>query len=96
MSYEDGQSNVLLNTPSRALWIGNVSNEITEDDLYQEFVQFGDIESIRMLRAKTCAFVNFFTEESALKALHTMQGKVLANMPIKLNFGKVRFLFMLQ
>lgn len=88
MSFDD-QPNVILNTPSRALWIGNVSNEITEDDLYQEFVHFGDIESIRMLRAKTCAFVNFYTEDSALKALHSMQGKVLANMPIKLNFGKL-------
>mmetsp|Transcript_26839 Transcript_26839/g.37798 ORF Transcript_26839/g.37798 Transcript_26839/m.37798 type:complete len:575 (+) Transcript_26839:89-1813(+) len=90
MSFDsDGQPTIILNTPSRALWIGNVSNDITEDDLYQEFAQFGDIESIRMLRAKTCAFVNFYTEDSALKALHSMQGKVLANMPIKLNFGKL-------
>jgi RNA recognition motif-containing protein len=79
---------IVLNKPSRALWIGNISNEVTEDDLWREFQVFGEIESVRLLRPKTCAFVNFMQLEDATHALHTLQGKLLGNMAIKINFGK--------
>jgi len=78
----------VLNSPSRALWIGNVSDKITEDELKREFEQFGKIESIRVLRNKTCAFVNFMNVEEASAALQALQGKKLGNMAIKINFGK--------
>jgi RNA recognition motif-containing protein len=72
------------------LWIGNISNEVTEEELLAEFERFGKIESIRVLRNKTCAFVNFTTVEEASAALQDLQGKKLGNMAIKINFGKVR------
>jgi len=78
----------ILNAPSRALWIGNISDEVTEEDLYLEFSQFGEIESVRLLTHKTCAFVNFMTVDDATNALHALQGRELGNMPIKINFGK--------
>jgi RNA recognition motif-containing protein len=78
----------VLNAPSRALWIGNISDEVTEEDLYIEFSQFGEIESVRLLTHKTCAFVNFMTVDDATNALHALQGRELGNMPIKINFGK--------
>jgi len=84
----NSENSFILNTPSRALWIGNISDEVTEDDLYLEFSQFGEIESVRLLTHKTCAFVNFMTVEDATNALHTLQGRELGNMPIKINFGK--------
>jgi len=77
-----------LNSASRALWIGNISDEVTEDELLSEFQRYGTIESIRVLRQKTCAFVNFMTAEEASNALHALQGKKLGNMAIKINFGK--------
>lgn len=80
--------NIVLNNPSRALWIGNVSEEVTEDDLKKEFEIHGTIESIRLLRNKTCAFVNFSKVEEASTALHSLQGKKLGSMAIRINFGK--------
>jgi len=82
------ESNFVLNNPSPALWIGNVSEQVTEDELRAEFEQFGKIDSIRLIRPKTCAFVNFSNVEEASNALQTLQGKKLGNMAIKINFGK--------
>lgn len=81
-------NNFALNTPSRALWIGNISDEVTEDILFTEFSKYGEIESVRLLTHKTCAFVNFMNVEDATSALHALQGYELGNMPIKINFGK--------
>lgn len=80
----------ILNQPSRALWIGNVSNNVVEEDLVREFEQFGKIESVRLLRSKTCAFVNYLRLEDAQRALEALQGKVMGDMAIKINFGKVK------
>jgi len=79
---------LVLNQPSRALWIGNISDKVQEHDLYQEFSKFGQIESVRLLTHKTCAFVNFMAVEDATKALMALQSKDIGGMPIKINFGK--------
>ncbi|PRP85893.1 hypothetical protein PROFUN_06167 [Planoprotostelium fungivorum] len=80
---------VSLNKPSRALWIGNISATVTEDDLKNAFSTFGEIESVRSLKAKTCAFVNFVNTEDAQNALQSLQGFVMGDMPIKINFGRL-------
>jgi len=85
---KSNEGNFVLNQPSTALWIGNVSEQVTEEELRAEFEQYGKIESIRLIRNKTCAFVNFNSIEEASAALHALQGKKLGNMAIKINFGK--------
>lgn len=77
-----------LNAESRALWIGNVSDTVTEADIAVMFRSFGAIESVRTLRAKTCAFVNFILLRNARNALETMQGVELAHHRLRINFGK--------
>jgi RNA recognition motif-containing protein len=81
--------NFPLNQASRALWIGNVSDDVDEEYLLREFEAFGEIESVRLLREKTCAFVNFVHMNDAVNALHALQGKKFGSMTIRINFGKV-------
>jgi hypothetical protein len=77
--------------PSRSLWIGNVDESVTEENLREEFAKFGEIESVRLLTAKTCAFVNFTDVENAVKALQELNGVTVGNVAIKVNFAKVLF-----
>lgn len=49
------------------------SDTVTEADIAVMFRSFGAIESVRTLRAKTCAFVNFILLRNARNALETMQ-----------------------
>eukprot|EP01114_Cavostelium_apophysatum_P018593 TRINITY_DN5787_c0_g1_i1.p2 TRINITY_DN5787_c0_g1~~TRINITY_DN5787_c0_g1_i1.p2 ORF type:complete len:451 (-),score=78.33 TRINITY_DN5787_c0_g1_i1:190-1542(-) len=79
---------MVLNVPSSALWIGNIGETLTEEELYSEFAQHGPIESVRLLKHKTCAFVNFVKVEHAVIALNATQGKVVGTTALKINFGK--------
>jgi hypothetical protein len=42
---------------SRSLWVGNIDHHVTSQDLYATFGQYGNIETVRMLYEKDCAFV---------------------------------------
>lgn len=44
----------LQNSPTRALWVGALPENITSYDLVSLFEQFGTIESVRVLSHKGC------------------------------------------
>ncbi|XP_040893094.1 hsp70-Hsp90 organizing protein 1-like isoform X2 [Toxotes jaculatrix] len=57
----------------RSLWVGNITLEVTEKDLWDLFRMFGEIESIRVLHERFCAFVNFRNANMAASALERLQ-----------------------
>ncbi len=73
---------------TRSLWVGNVDPTLNEDDLAGIFSQFGDIESIRMLPDKECAFINYTTVQSAMDARNQMQGGRVGSCIVKVGFGR--------
>ncbi|CEJ02622.1 hypothetical protein RMCBS344292_16622 [Rhizopus microsporus] len=78
-------------TPSRALWLGNISPSVKVSDLYQQFSSYGHIESARILSDKDCAFVNFESIESALAAKEDLEGRwgsKVKGSVVKVGFGK--------
>jgi len=77
------------NAPSRNLWVGNVSANVTEDMLREEFSKYGTVISIRVLHPKNCAFVNYNSEDEATAARNALQGKMLGDRPLRINFGRV-------
>lgn len=68
---------------SRSVWIGNLGPEVTSDLLMLHFNVFGPIESCRVLEAKNCAFVNFYSTEAAVIAKIKMNGILIGNSIIK-------------
>ncbi len=64
---------------SKNLWIGNVSGDVTEDMIRERFAAYGRIESIKLLPAKNCAFVNFDNVESATNAKRQLSGQYLGS-----------------
>lgn len=78
-------------TPSRALWLGNVNPSLSVPDLHKMFARYGHVESARILSDKECAFVNFENVESALAAkedLVNRLGSKVAGSVVKVGFGK--------
>lgn len=75
--------------PSRSLWIGNIDSSLTCDDLYSAFAKFGQIDSIRLLPDKECAFVNYVNIDNAVDARDTLQGKSIGSSMIKIGYGKI-------
>ncbi|KAK4522021.1 uncharacterized protein ATC70_004560 [Mucor velutinosus] len=78
-------------TPSRALWLGNVNPSLSVPDLHKMFARYGHVESARILSDKECAFVNFENVESALAAkedlVNRLESKVAGSV-VKVGFGK--------
>ncbi|KAM4729186.1 uncharacterized protein FYW61_009844 [Anableps anableps] len=66
-------------SPCPSLWVGNVTTEITEKHLWDLFKMYGDIESIRVLHERFCAFVNFRNENMAARAMEKLNGYCIEN-----------------
>ncbi|KAJ1971921.1 hypothetical protein H4R35_004975 [Dimargaris xerosporica] len=75
-------------TPTRSLWVGNVDPGLTTADLMVYFSPFGQIESLRLLPDKECAFINFARVEDAVKARDEMQNGKIGNCVVRVGFGK--------
>ncbi|KAL7750762.1 hypothetical protein RI367_003719 [Sorochytrium milnesiophthora] len=75
--------------PGRALWIGNLPQHTTVQQLSQLFAPFGTIDSCRILTHKNCGFVNYEREEDAINAKHALDGYMLSNQAMRIGFARV-------
>lgn len=74
--------------PSRHLWVGNVSQEVTEGLLVEKFAKFGSIESVTVYSQRNYAFINFKNLENARDAKNGLQGVVLGGLAMRIEFAK--------
>jgi len=61
--------------PSRHLWIGNITDEHSEEDLQDYFALYGELDSVRILHEKKCAFANFQKDDDCLNCVEEMDKK---------------------
>ncbi|KAK2824293.1 hypothetical protein Q5P01_021468 [Channa striata] len=73
------QSVLLQGSPCASLWVGNVTTELTEKHLWDLFQMYGEIESIRVLHDRFCAFVNFRNAIMAARAMEKLNGCCIEN-----------------
>ncbi|XP_062318906.1 uncharacterized protein zgc:123010 [Osmerus eperlanus] len=66
-------------SPCQSLWVGNVTAELTEKQLWDLFKTHGEIDSIRVLHKRFCAFVNFQNANMASRALEKLNGYSIEN-----------------
>jgi protein JSN1 len=80
-----------IDSPTRALWLGNIPSSTTVSSLNVIFTHFGPIESTRVLTHKNCGFVNFENIESAVTARTQLNGKEIfpGAGPVRIGYAKV-------
>ncbi|XP_073408924.1 uncharacterized protein [Dendrobates tinctorius] len=78
--------NDLSETQSCSLWVGNVTDQITEKQLRDLFKYYGEIHSIRLLGERFCAFVNFKCPIATARALEALQGKEVENTKLLIRY----------
>jgi len=78
------------------IYVGNLPYEVTEEDLRQEFVAFGEVTSINVItdkysgRPKGFAFVEMATKSEAEAAITGLNGKTLKERTIVVNEARPR------
>jgi RNA recognition motif-containing protein len=74
-------------------FIGNLSSEVTEDDLQKAFSKFSSIEKIKIvrdkgnMRSKGFGFISFLSQDEYLAAYQEMNGKHIKSQPIVIKRG---------
>ena len=78
------------------IYVGNLSYEITEEELRQEFAAFGEVTSVSVItdkysgRPKGFAFVEMDTKSEAEAAIAGLSGKMLKDRTIMVNEARPR------
>jgi RNA recognition motif-containing protein len=78
------------------IYVGNLSYEVTEEDLKQAFDAFGQVESVNILkdnysgRSKGFGFVEMPDSDDAQSAIDGLDGKELKGRTLKVNKARPR------
>lgn len=73
----------------KTLYVGGVNDKITEQDLRDNFYAHGEIESVKIVLQRACAFVTYTTREAAEKAAEELSNKlVIKGVRLKLMWGR--------
>ncbi len=78
------------------IYMGNLSSEITEEELQQEFEAFGKVESVNIItdkisgRSKGFGFVEMASKSEAEAAITSLNGKTLKERTIVVNEARPR------
>ncbi len=80
---------VFEDSPSPTLWVGNISASVDEDDLITIFSTFGEIESLRILHDRFCAFINYFEIAPAKAAKLALHETLIKGQSVVINYRKV-------
>jgi len=78
------------------IYVGNLSYEVTEEDLRQEFVAFGEVSSVSVItdkysgRPRGFAFVEMASVSEGQAAITGLNGKTLRERTLTVNAARPR------
>lgn len=79
---------------NRELYVGNIEYRTTQQELRDLFSEFGDIESIKIIRdsrtkrSKGYGFIKFYKQLDATNALNNMNFKPFRGRELRIAFAK--------
>ena len=78
------------------IYVGNLSFQLSEDDLNSAFGEYGQVDSAKIItdretgRSKGFVFIEMPNQEEAEKAIEGLNGKELEGRAVKVNESKPR------
>ncbi|KAF2162804.1 hypothetical protein M409DRAFT_57867 [Zasmidium cellare ATCC 36951] len=75
---------------SRNVYLGNLADETTEDELRDDLSKFGPIDTVKIVREKAIGFVHFLSIGNAIKAVTQLPQEPKWQAPRRVYYGKDR------
>ena len=78
------------------IYVGNLSFDLTEDELRQAFGSYGQVDSVKIImdrysgRSKGFAFIEMANDDEGRAAIAEMNGKELKGRPLKVDEARPR------
>lgn len=75
---------------SRNVYLGNLPEEATDEDIREDLGKFGAIDTVKIVREKNIAFVHFLSIANAIKAVSQLPQEAKWQAPRRVYYGKDR------
>ncbi|KAJ3573359.1 hypothetical protein NPX13_g4730 [Xylaria arbuscula] len=75
---------------SRNVYLGNLPEDITDEELREDLGKFGAVDTIKIVREKNIAFVHFLSIANAMKAVQQLPQEPKWQSPRRVYYGKDR------
>jgi len=75
---------------SRNVYLGNLPEDITEDEIREDLGKFGPIDTVKIVKEKSIAFVHFLSISNAMKAVAQLPQEPKWQAPRRVFYGKDR------
>jgi RNA recognition motif-containing protein len=70
------------------IFIGNLDSNVSEDELRQICVQFGELIYVKIPVGKGCGFVQYASRASAEEAVQRLHGTMIGQQAVRLSWGR--------
>ncbi|KAG8097059.1 hypothetical protein GUJ93_ZPchr0013g37867 [Zizania palustris] len=70
------------------IFIGNLDPNVTEEELRQVCVQFGELIYVKIPVGKACGFVQYASRASAEEAVQRLHGTMIGQQVVRLSWGR--------
>lgn len=75
---------------SRNVYLGNLAEDITEEEIREDLGKFGAIDTVKIVREKNIAFIHFLSIANAIKAVSQLPQEAKWQAPRRVYYGKDR------
>jgi RNA recognition motif-containing protein len=75
---------------SRNVYLGNLPEDVTEEELREDLGKFGPIDTVKIVREKAIGFVHFLSISNAIKAVTQLPQEPKWQAPKRVYYGKDR------
>ncbi|CAH9111234.1 unnamed protein product [Cuscuta epithymum] len=82
-SQSDGDS-----SSNTTIFVGGLDPNVSDEDLRQPFLQYGEIVSVKIPLGKGCGFVQYAQRNDAEEALQKLKGLVIGKQTVRLSWGR--------
>ncbi|RAL40512.1 hypothetical protein DM860_006582 [Cuscuta australis] len=70
------------------IFVGGLDENVSDEDLRQPFMQYGEIVSVKIPLRKGCGFVQYAHRHDAEEALQKLKGLVIGKQTVRLSWGR--------